>query len=357
MPTLYFLPWCRLGERLDVHPVSFIPFNRNFPPDDFDDETAELISRISEDFLAIDGKPVSEFTVLSFDKKCLRNDFDGSGPVFAEFSDLLCLASLSARDYFGRAERYSNSTCFALYGRRVDDSGRPWSPTFLRKDGVPMFLAGIAMRVHVPVESATIPKPSMNMEFLKALLARRERAPNYPDRWAAWQEAIYSFNRANSDAEVVDRHMEWVLTSGAIERVLDAPSKAGDVAKRFREALTPLEPLVEFDANVLGDWCYEFYRLRGDFAHAKIRTRQEQTWAHPLHVVFGAIAFPLLVKVMLSKTGEYSLSQVDHSEVAAFSQMLVDTRLVSGPAKSWREYVSEQGFVLASRMISLRRIP
>lgn len=60
MPILYFLPWCRLSERLDVHPVSFIPFNRVFPPSDFDDATARLISSISENFIAIDGNPVSE---------------------------------------------------------------------------------------------------------------------------------------------------------------------------------------------------------------------------------------------------------------------------------------------------------
>ena len=356
MPILYFLPWCRLSERLDVHPVSFIPFNRNFPPSDFDDATARLIKSISDDFIAIDGEPVSEFTVLSFENTCLREDFDASGPAFAEFVDLIRLASLSARDYFGRADPYSNSTCFALHSRRVDDAGKSWSPTSLRKDGVPIFLTGVAMRVHVPIEAATIPSPSMNVEMLTALAARRRKAVDFPAEWAAWQEAIYCFDQANTDAEVVDRHMEWVLTSGAIERVLGARSRAADVADRFGRALTPIEPRIEFDKRVLRDWCFEFYRLRGDFAHAKIRSRQERTWAPWMHAVFGAIAFPLLIKVLLSKAGEYSLSPVDCSEIAAFARILLDTKRVGGPAKSWREYVSEQSLMLAARMISGRRI-
>jgi hypothetical protein len=314
------------------------------------------IRSISEDFIAIDGKPVSEFTVLSFENTCLREDFDASGPVFAEFVDLIRLASLSARDYFGRADPYSNSTCFALYSRRVDDAGKSWSPTSLRKDGIPIYLAGVAMRLHVPIEAATIPRPSMNVELLTALAARRRKAVDFPAEWAAWQEAIYCFDQANTDAEVVDRHMEWVLTSGAIERVLGARSKAADVADRFGRALTPIEPVIEYDAKVLRDWCYEFYRLRGDFAHAKIRTRQARTWVHSLHGVFGAIAFPLLIKVLLSKAGEYPLSPVDHSEIAAFAHILLDTQDASGPTRSWREYVSEQGLKLAARMISGKRI-
>jgi hypothetical protein len=357
MPILYFLPWCRLSERLDVNPVSFIPFNRNFPPSDFDDATARLIRSISEDFIAIDGEPVSEFTVLSLENTCLREDFDASGPVFAEFVDLIRLASLSARDYFfGRADPYSNSTCFALYSRRVDDAGKSWSPTLLRKDGIPIFLAGVAMRVHVPIEAATIPRPSMNVELLTALAARRRKAVDFPAEWAAWQEAIYCFDQANTDAEVVDRHMEWVLTSGAIERVLLAQSKADDAAERFGCALSAIEPVIYFDTRVLRDWCYEFYRLRGDFAHAKIRSQQPRTWVDSLHNVFGAIAFPLLIKALLAKTGEYSLSPVDHSEIAAFARMLLDTRRASGPTRSWREYVSEQGLMLATRMISGKRI-
>ena len=357
MPILYFLPWCRLSERLAVHPVSFIPFNRDFPPRDFDDATARLIGRISEDFIAIHGNPVSEFTVLSLDNVCLREDFDASGPVFAEFVDLIRLASLSTRDYFGRAEPYSNSTCFALYGRRVDDAGKSWSPTSLRKDGIPIFLAGVAMRVHIPIEAATIPRPSMNIELLTALAARRRKAVDFPAEWAAWQEAIYCFAQANTDAEVVDRHMEWVLTSGAIERVLGARSRADDVSDRFGRALTPIEPAIEFDTKVLRDWCYEFYRLRGDFAHAKIRSRQARTWVHSLHGVFGAIAFPLLIKVLLSKAGEYCLSSVDHSEITAFARILLDTKRAGGPTRSWREYVSEQGSFLAERMISKEPVP
>lgn len=357
MPILYFLPWCRLSERLDVHPVSFIPFNRIFSSSDFDDATTRLIGSISEDFIAIDGTPVSEFTVLSFENKCLREDFDGSGPVFVEFVDLIRLASLSTRDYFGRADPYSNSTCFALYSRRIDDAGKVWAPTSLRKDGVPIFLAGVAMRVHVPIEAATIPRPPMNIALLTALAARRRKAVDFPAEWAAWQEAIYCFDQANTDAAVVDRNMEWVLTSGAIERILRAPSKADDVAESFGRALTPIEPAIYYDTKVLGDWCHEFYRLRGDFAHAKMRSRQARTWIDPLHGVFGAIAFPLLIKALLAKTEEYFLSPLDHSEIAAFARLLLDTRRTSALPRCWRDYVSEQGLMLAARMISEKRSP
>jgi hypothetical protein len=65
----------------------------------------------------------------------------------------------------------------------------------------------------------------------------------------------------------------------------------------------------------------EFYRIRGDFAHGKLKSRQPTAWQPLEHIVLATIAFPLVVKVLLSKTGFYSLSEHDQATIDAFERI------------------------------------
>jgi hypothetical protein len=62
-------------------------------------------------------------------------------------------------------------------------------------------------------------------------------------------------------------------------------------------------------APVRYEWLKEFYRVRGDFSHGRLTTRQPMAWPNPFeHLTLAAIAFPLLVRCLLQRAGTYALT-------------------------------------------------
>ena len=193
---------------------------------------------------------------------------------------------------------------------------------------------------------------SLDESFFRALASFREIvvSSSDSDRWTAWQEAIYCFNQANTDNESMSAHLEWVLMSSALERILGARPNGDAVAKRFVEAIVPERPQLYFDRAILRDWVREFYRLRGDFAHGRIRSRIPRRWESWHHLLVGAIAFPLLTKALLESEKAYAFTENDHCQLAALAWMLRELLDASANAKSWHQYVSDQ-------LLLIRRSP
>jgi hypothetical protein len=148
----------------------------------------------------------------------------------------------------------------------------------------------------------------------------------------------------------MSEHLEWVLMSSALERILRAQSNRNAVAKRFVEAIVPEKPQLYFDLVMLRDWVREFYRLRSDFAHGRIRSRIPRRWESWHHLLFGAIAFPLLTKALLESEKTYLFTENDHCQLAALAWMLREASDASATAKSWRQYASDQ-------LLRIRRSP
>ncbi len=176
----------------------------------------------------------------------------------------------------------------------------------------------------MPIHAAVVPQVSLDEDFFRALANFRDIVLTGSDseRWAAWQEAIYCFNQANTDNERMSEQLEWVLMSSALERILRAPGNSDAIAKRFIEAIVPKNPLLYFDFTLLRDWMREFYRLRGDFAHGRIQSRIPRRWESWHHLLFGAIAFPLLTKALLENEKSYVFTENDHCQLAALAWML-----------------------------------
>ena len=76
----------------------------------------------------------------------------------------------------------------------------------------------------------------------------------------------------------------------------------------------------------------EFYRIRGDFAHGKLTTQQPMNWKPLEHLVLGAIAFPLVVKSLLQKTGRYALTTDDQVQINMFEAFADTTDFLRPPA-------------------------
>jgi hypothetical protein len=140
--------------------------------------------------------------------------------------------------------------------------------------------------------------------------------------------------------------MEWVLTCSAFERLLEAEPKAKDVARLFAEIFNPSETISPSDSKRLSnrgansgnslsyEWMYEFYRVRGDFAHGKLRSGQPLMWTPSEHMVLGSISFPLCVKALLQRKGYYLLTDDDREQIDTFEPLADQAGFLTEPPDS-----------------------
>jgi hypothetical protein len=344
MPTLFLLPWCRLDGLYSVGPVSLLPYRRGKSLADIEAETAEAILSILGDFVGIDDKPITECALLTLRGRLLLEDYPVPGDLedIADHVHFACLASLSARDFLGRAEPYCNADCFALYVRSFRKGFGPSSPPIRGIDDTPTGLGGRGLKVYIPVCAAAVVNVPLDGRLFAALGALRERlfAGGKIERWIAWKESLFCFNQANTDTGIVPLGMRCVLIASAIQRLLGANSKANDFGSRFAEALIPNSDAAEH-RQILERWAREFYRIRGDYAHGRLRSHKPISWNPESHLLCGAIAFPLLVKNLLQRDGVYNATLRNRAEVAAFAHLVKDLSDPVSRLRSWYEYIGE----------------
>jgi hypothetical protein len=257
-----------------------------------------------------------------------------------ELAGLACFSGLAKRELFDPVGSYCNADCFVLYAQRFDQldhialvsrrrEGRSWE---VREVAETMFSE--------PVHTAGVPGVSLDAELLDALIGFRAEAP--PEDWGRWQNALSCFNQANTDGDGVRYQTEWTLLASAFERLLDAAPKAENVAERFKRALTSNADLLVREARRRGagmrnetevlryEWMKEFYRLRGDYAHGRLDTKQPVAWQPVEHLVLAAIALPLVGRSLLRAAGRYTLTADDIAQIDAFER-LADAEFLRRP--------------------------
>lgn len=342
--TLHLLPWCRFDREYGAGGVTLVPFERENPPATFDAGTTQVVSRILDGFIGATGNPVDSCALVGINGKVLMDGYPSSSKFETVFDhvQMACLSSLEGREYCGPSEPYSNSECFALFSRHFG-SGGVGAPPFLRRDSSPTFRASGGLRVHMPIQTVAVPHPPLNEPLWRALAELRQRLleDGGSSEWTGWAESIYSFNLANTDREDGSGHMDWVLLSSAIERLLGAKSKADDVAEKVNAALFP-DSSDGSGREIVRDWAREFYRLRNDYAHGKLRSRQHRTWNAESHLLLGAIAFPMLVKKLLERDRLYRPKDDERFESFAFARFAADLRDPKSPLQRWHQYVRDE---------------
>ena len=304
------------------------------------------------DFVGINDKPITQCTLLRLRGRLLLEDYPALGDIedIAEHVHFACLASLSARNFLGRAEPYCNADCFALYIRSYHKGFGPSSPPIRRVDDTPTGLTGPGLRVYVPVYAAAVANLPLDGQLLAALGALREKlfAGRKIERWIAWKESLFCFNHANTDSGIVPLDMRCVLIASAIERLLGSNSKANGFGSHVAEALMPDSGDAE-DRQILERWAREFYRIRGEYAHGRLRTHGSISWNPESHLLCGAIAFPLLVKNLLAREDIYNVTTRNRAEVTAFARLIKDLSDPAARLRSWYDYIAEAGSELAAR--------
>lgn len=327
MAMFAILPWCRIDRDCRVGDVAIIPWCREAPIEGAGDAVRSQLARVLACYSDIEGHPVSQAAIARFGERPLGEDLDpGEIEVVYEAVQLACFAGLASRQFFV-PDAPCNSDVFILHMQRQDE------PDFVairtrRRDGN-TWNAWSLNRLHftVPPHVSPIDRVPLDGPLLEGLVAFGGASAS---DWARWQHALSCFNQANTDSETVRYQVEWGLLCSAFERLLDAKPDYEDVAARFTRTLVPSQSAMAIaarrriprwsdqNAPLRSEWLKEFYRVRGDFAHGRLETRQPMAWQPNEHLVLAAIAFPLLVRSLLRGAGLYELTHDDQGAIEAF---------------------------------------
>lgn len=333
MSLLQFMPWCPIDKVYHASEITIIPFDRDGQSDDLDELTTCQIRAILSSYKNIEGHPVEQVALIKYgDKPILADLNEDEIEITRECVDLVCFSGLANREYFNQLGTYCNTDCFILYGQRFGDNPSFMGLTSRRREGRNIDGRTLAETTFtIPVHASVIGEVNLEEKLLSSLINYRNSSLN--NDWSRWQNTISCFNQANTDNDTVRYQVEWVLLCSAFEHLLTAKSEAKDVSQKFADIFMPDLPLPVSkakrksnkwqnpDCHLRYEWIKEFYRIRGDFAHGKLKTRQPTTWEPLEHLVLATISFPLLVRVLLSKKGHYTLTNDDQAQMDAFEKI------------------------------------
>lgn len=313
---------------------SLLPYRRAKRPARDDAHLQAQIDAVLAPYISATGRPVQDAVIVRLANCEITADLteDDAVPLFV-FAELLAFSGLSDREFFG--SRYCNRDSFRI----VIQGFRPESHTVVivsrRRDGATHnIMSAGTYQVPIPPHASRYRVDERQLPLLKALLEARENRS-----WGQYHEAISSFNLANTDTPDITQTTEAILMIGALQRLLECRSgSANQLAERFYTAFQPTETVSPSNCQresaepqitaafrrrtaVREAWIHDFYALRGQFAHGTLEPRYPSIWTVHEHLLLGALAFPLLVKLLLSRDGLYQLSDEDRMYVDAFEPL------------------------------------
>jgi hypothetical protein len=335
MPTLLFMPWCTLDKPYDVGEIEILPFERNAAFAECDEAVLRNLNLILACYKTLQGEPVQQLAIIRVKGRSPIEDVsDDQIAVAYDLLSLVTFASLATRELFNPIGAYCNSDSFSMYVQKFEGADHT-ALTTRRREGSNIAvwpIDGVAMVA--PPHCDTSKAFSLDEALLAALLEKLGQAN--PNEWSRWQNSISCFNQANTDSEGIRPQTEWVLLCGALQHLLGAGSKDKAVAMAFNSALTPKTEILIGNANrrlatwtdetksLRYAWMKEFYGIRGDFAHGRLNTQRPTAWSLHEHLVLGSLAFPLIAKTLLRRSGHYEFSRDDEVQQNSF-ESLADT--------------------------------
>lgn len=345
MPFLQFLPWCPIDSTYEVGEITLAPYALDVDTRAVGDAEDQVRSIFSA-YRGIDGRTVPKVSLITFDHRPALADVSASEmEITRELVELACVCGLAKRALFDHLGLYCNADCFVCYGQRLEGKSGHVGVVHRRRDGSTCDLRSLDRTVFsIPLQVSNITRVTLDAGLLAALLRLRESAPS--SEWGRWQNAISCFNQANTDGHGVSPQVESVLICSAFERLLTAPPKAKEVARLFSEILAPLQTISVGASKRISsqqgagsnslryEWMKEFYKVRGDFAHGKLRPEQPMIWSAAERLVLASISFPLCMKTLLVQKGHYSLTDDDQVQIDAFEALADQDGFLAEPADS-----------------------
>lgn len=324
---LAFLPWLQLEADLRLPEFALIRFERGLRPGGGDQMAVDAILSA---YVVGANRPIGKATLIQLPGHGLTDDLseDERDELFA-LGELIAFSGLSAREYFSPFG-YANRDVFTLIIQGFTDPTGGVAVRSRRRDG--STLAYVSPGANLVREPHHVPgtwSVKLDEPLLRALLKARAA-----DDWPDIDDGLFFVNRANTDNDQVFEQAEIVSTIGAFERALGCRGgKENDLIDRFLATwpagscmlprLCPRIPIEEkFQTRpVVESWLRDFFQHRGNVGHGRKRTAHPAMWTAEEHLLLGAFAFPLLVKVLLVKRGDYEWTWDDLFDVSVFEQL------------------------------------
>ena len=349
---LAFYPWLRIKSRCAVGPLELIPYETEkaaqFP---------SAVEQVLAPYKHSGGGRCETATLIKFASRELTDTLsDSQRSEIFNLTEIMAFASLADREFFSHGG-YMNKDNYAcvIQGFREGSSGV--AITARRRDGeTTAYFPAEIYEVRCPSHVSIKELPATNT--LTASLIKAYATP----QWEKYDEAIQSYNRANTDSSQTSEQHEFVSLVGAFERLFQLPwGKEAALAQALKSStetlgLPPSSPCDRLKSNEFYEkgnsvsemWIRDLFQMRHTFAHGGTTLKESKLWTQLEHLLLGAFFFPLVVKIEMQRDGFYQLTDEDRRAVHTFTslacckKLFLDQRNPNGPDEfPWQKIISE----------------
>jgi hypothetical protein len=333
MKSLCFFPWFSLDRKFELTQFRLLPFVIGDKSDSEISDNYDDIVNVTKNYKDHSKNPIRSATMFAFAGKSLTDKLaDDRLNDFVVYSELISFSGLAMREFFSHGE-YSNVESYRLVGQPYRNSSDAPSVQVNRRDGRTLIGYGddVFQEVcpfHVPI----LRNGKFDISLLESLV---KAYVNSSGCWKQVYDALIAYNGANTDNPIIKAPIEIVLSLGAFERVLGLRGGNGpELVTAFVNALSivpfagdleekkALKQPVQQCTNIREAWIKDFIAVRNDLAHGKSQPVYPSTWSTDEHLLLTAYIFPLVVKIVLARHNEYSLSDADKNAIFAFDYLL-----------------------------------
>ena len=211
------------------------------------------------------------------------------------FSEIIAFSGLSQREYFGSGLNYTNRDNFTMVIQSFKNPSGGVGITTRRRDGyTSQFFSSKEYKVIRPihVHSNLISIELIDNNLITALLKVKETKD-----WPCFEEAIFSFNRANIDSDQVPEQAELILLNGAFERIFNLNhGKSKELAEHFTSIFKPNYLVKTEECNRIPQdqwdkynsitefWINDLFILRGNLSHGRKTSTYKSIWTLKEHL-------------------------------------------------------------------------
>lgn len=259
MSMLAFFPWLKIAEEIEIRDIKLIPFVVNEEDNSAFHATCR---RIIKPYVGEDNQPIGKAILVVLNGKDNFEDYseDERNYLFS-IVEILSFSGLSRREYFRFGYCNYSDFMFIVQGFQANSDGV--AVVTRRRDGkTTKYVMGDDYQVKAPDSVNHNNSVTFDIHLIEALLMAQDQVG---DKWLEYADAIFSFNRANTDDAQVPEYQEVVMIISSFQRLLDAGHKEDVLVNNFHSLFKPQE---DFDSKLSN-------RIKGSKYEDKGKTLRE----------------------------------------------------------------------------------
>jgi len=367
-----FMPWLRLRRSFEVAGVTFVPWRTEsvtISPEIADAE--DTLKTILRGYLDRRGKPIDNCVLATLPDRgwnLADSDFEAVRSAAA----LLFLSAWSSNEYYRFPGHYVNASPFRVLRQSFSVPPERLTLVARRRDGScddGGYRHG-EVTFGVPLQCTLGEPVEIDEDFLSAL-----NTGLFAEKCATLdrlQRALPFTLLANTDDDLMAADAEVILMGSAFEQLFgiegSAKAKAYGLCKEFGDLFKDYGSVTVEKARAVRSgiriddtnreraaaqprwwvhqkWMEELYKVRNESVHEGTAHGKTWGWDPAEHLVMAALAFPLVVKLLLHNEGYYNLSDEDHVRCQAVDMLLATTGWSedAGNGSKWSRVMYESG--------------